>query len=340
MVTRREQLAEQFAAMEKTEEKPAVEVEKVEAAPEERQERARDEAGKFVKAEETKPEKKEETPVEDKYVKPPKSWKQEYLTHYSGLAPEVRAYLHQREDEQNRGVAPLMQRAQRLEAIERALGPVGQHLNDRGVPLDGFLRDISRTVWVLANGTPDQKRAEVLNIARSYGVEMAQQAAAAAAAQPTQADPRLHKVEADLQSLRQERQREIELREQAEWDAAAGAIAQIETDVEKYPHFAAVKVTMGRLIQAGEANSLHDAYTKAVRLNEDVWSQEQARLQVEADTKRKADQAAAAKAARAAAVSPRTASPTGGQVDNTGGKKGRREALMEAIDRHLGAGRV
>ena len=41
----------------------------------------------------------------------------------------------------------------------------------------------------------------------------------------------------------------------------------------KYPHFEQLRVKMGNLIDAGEAKGLEDAYSKAVRLDDNLYKQ-------------------------------------------------------------------
>jgi hypothetical protein len=340
MATRREALAANFDAAEKGDQ---AEVQSEPAAPQESAvseaapavEKARDETGKFLPKDKNEPSK---AAPEDKYAKPPKSWKQDFHTHYAELKPDVRAYLHQREEEQNKGVEPLKSQAQRAQIFEQALGPLGQELNARGVAIDAFLRDISQTVMTLSRGTPEQKQAVLGNIARTYGVQMAQQAAQAA--QTGQTPPEIARLQAELQGIKGEFSRAQQMREQAEWQTVHNHLAEFEKDVEKYPHFSAVRVTMGKLIAAQSASGLEDAYSKAIRLHDDIWQQEQAKQAEAAEAKRKAEQDAAAKAARKSAVSPRSASPAAGQVDDTGSKKGRRATVADAVERHMGGGRV
>ena len=338
--TRRDALVAGFDAAEKGEPiEPVEQVAEPEVAePEQKPDKPRAEDGKFVKGEKSAKSDTSAEPVvtEDKYAKPPKSWKQDFHTHYSGLTPEVRAYLHQREEEQNKGVEPLKHKAQRADLLEQSLGPVGQELAQRGIGLDVFLRDIGNTVWTLARGTPEQKRATLLNIAQQYGVNVAQQAAEAT----QQSNPELDKLRAELHGVRSVIERQHQDRETAEWAQVHNAITQFANDAEKYPHFAAVRVTMGRLIQTGEADSMETAYSKAVRLHDDIWQQEQAKTAADSEAKRKADQDARAKAARASAVSPRTASPAGAGRDDTVSKKGRRSTIEDAFERIAGSGRV
>lgn len=292
----------------------------------------RDEAGRFQGRNDRGA--KVEKPVEDQYSKPPKSWRSEMHAQYPNLPPEVRKYLHQREEEQNKGVEPLKNRAARADLLEQSLGPVMQDLQARGVGVDAFLRDIAQTVMVLSRGTIEQKVATLNSIARQYGVIAAQGAVAAAG---NTGDPRLARLEAQLNGMQAERQAEHQRQEQAEWDWAASQVGLIEQNSEKYPYFSEVRVTMGRLIQTGEAKSLDSAYNKAIRLHDGIWAKEQERQNAAAAQKRREEANRAAQAARRGAVSPRSSSPAA-EAPSVRGKVDRRSALSAAFDDALGSG--
>ena len=283
----------------------------------------RDESGKFAKpAEEAKAAETQEDP----YVKPPKSWKPDFKDKYSGLDPEVRRYLHQREEEQNRGVEPLKLKASRAEAMEAALEPVRQDLESRGISSDAFLRDIIGTATRLQKGSQQEKLQTLMNIAQSYGISLTGQ----------QGDPssqilqRIQAIESGLTTQQQQR-------EAMEWQEAEKQIQAFSSQEEKYPHFETVRETMGRLIQAGAASDMESAYTKAVRLHDDIFEKDQQK-KIDAEISRKKSEAdAAAKAAKAAAVSPKTSSPTGSESVTTA--KSRRAALEDGFEK-LVQGRV
>ena len=115
---------------------------------------------------------------------------------------------------------------------------------------------------------------------------------------------------------------------QAEFD-------RVRTNEEKFPHFEAVRGTMAQLLESNLAPDLETAYAKAVRMQDDVWSLEQERLLNNARTESsKATQVAKAKAA---AVSPRSSTPSG--IATGQSTKDRRSVLESAFDSHAG-GRV
>ena len=152
----------------------------------------------------------------------------------------------------------------------------------------------------------------LIQLARSYGVDPATLAPrndAQASQEPV--PPVIGQMQQEMATLRgyltqqQRAQHDAVMMEQnriindfAQEKSADGALL--------YPHFEAVRVTMGNLMQAGEAKSLKDAYDRAVwsrpDLRERILSD---RAKAEAD-KREAEARKAAEEARKKAVSVRT----------------------------------
>ena len=104
----------------------------------------------------------------------------------------------------------------------------------------------------------------------------------------------------------------------------ANEIERVRSNKERFPHFDMVREDMAQLLERGIAQDLETAYAKAVRINDEVYKLEQERLLKSASTQAsKAQQVAKAKAT---AVSPRSATPSG-QVSKTDAKD-RRSLLM------------
>ena len=85
---------------------------------------------------------------------------------------------------------------------------------------------------------------------------------------------------------------------------------------------------MAQLLELGKAQNLETAYKKAVRLNDDVWALEQDRLLNHA--KQQASKAQQVQKAKAAAVSPKSVTPSG-KVSDPGDKKDRRSLIAEQL---------
>jgi hypothetical protein len=156
----------------------------------------------------------------------------------------------------------------------------------------------------------DENPVEALRqLARSYGVDPANLAPATNALAPLQsADPVLGQLQQEVATLRgyltqqQRIQHDATMAEQhriisdfASTKAADGAAA--------YPHFEQVRVTMGNLLQAGEAKSLKDAYDMAVWARPDLRERILADQRKAEDAKREAEARKAAEDAKKRAVS-------------------------------------
>jgi len=105
-------------------------------------------------------------------------------------------------------------------------------------------------------------------------------------------------------------------------------IEKYRSDVEKYPHFDVVREEMAQLLELGKAQDLETAYKKAVRMNDDVWSVEQERLLK--DAKQAAMKAQQVAKAKAAAVSPKSVTPSG-KVSDGSDKKDRRSLIADQL---------
>jgi hypothetical protein len=149
----------------------------------------------------------------------------------------------------------------------------------------------------------DENPIEALRqLARSYGVDPANLAPANGAQAPLQsADSVLGQLQQEVATLRgyltqqQMADQHRIISDFAQTKAADGAAA--------YPHFEQVRVTMGNLLDVGEAKSLKDAYDMAVWARPDLRERILADQRKAEDAKREADARKAAEDARKRAVS-------------------------------------
>jgi hypothetical protein len=311
----------------------------------------RNEKGQFVSKEEVElVEKEEQTeevvaesqeepeeapePVE---VKPalarPTTWKKDYLpiwdklTTGQQLTPEealkLAEYSNQRESEYKKGVSAYKAEADNSRALREAIEPFIPELQANNIHPAAWINNLGRAHLVLAKGTPEQKVQMFNKLAQDYGITLNNGEIA-----PMQVDPYQQQLMQQLQAMNQEVSTIKSRYEQEEQQRLMNEINRVAQDVEKYPHFEELRDQMAQLLENGLASDLETAYAKAVRLNDDVWQQEQNRLLSQA----KAEAAKAQKVAKAkaAAVSPKSVTPNGA-VGNSGDKKDRRSLLAEQM---------
>ena len=337
---RREQL---MAAMEAAEEGT---LEPVEEAPaelevtDEIEEQARNEKGQFTKEEEEPVEAAQEEEIEEEIeeepaIVRPSTWKKEYLPIWDKLTQgeqltkeesiKLAQYSNQRESEYKKGVSTYKAEADRARAYEEAVAPYVSDLQKRGIKPEQYISNLARADQILSHAPMEQKVQIFQRLAQDYGIQLNQDGQFAAAPQvdayTQQLMNQLNRVNQEVSSIKGRFQQEEEAR-------LSNEIERVRSNVEKFPHFDVVREEMAQLLELGKAQDLETAYAKAVRMNDDVWAIEQERLLKTAQ--KQASKAQQVAKAKAAAVSPRSVTPSG-KVADTGDKKDRRSQISELL---------
>jgi hypothetical protein len=308
-------------------------------------EKPRDEKGRFkseseeqVESDAQEVQAEEPTDEVEEPVKPalarPTTWKKDYLpiwdklTTGQQLTPEealkLAEYSNQRESEYKKGVSAYKAEADNARALREAIEPFVPELQKNGIHPAAWINNLGRAHMILSNA-PYQQKVEMFNkLAQDYGITINN---SGEVVQPSQ-DPYTQQLMSQLQQMNQEVSTIKSRYEQEEQQRLMNEINRVAQDVERFPHFEELRDQMAQLLENGLASDLETAYAKAVRLNDDVWQQEQNRLLQQA----KQEQAKAQKVAKAkaAAVSPKSVTPNG-TVGNSGDKKDRRSLLAEKM---------
>jgi hypothetical protein len=303
---RREILAQQFEAAEQGEDVAPV----------------RDDQGRFAPKKAQQEEEAPEPEEEPVWSKPPASWKKDYHEVWMSADPKMREYAWQREEQMKRGVEPLLSKAQFADAMQEALEPYMDTIRGLGISPDKAVAALAQADYTLRNSPPDQKLQYFMQLAQSYGINLGQ-----AQAQPQQSiDPMVYQLQNELNRVRGE---VMGWKQQQEMAQNQQLLNEINDFSAKAEHFEEARPTMIQLLQSGVAETLEDAYDKAIRLDSALFDRVQQARQAEVNAKKAADKDRAAKSARAAAVSVRGSTPG----TNTAPKAtSRREMLMEALD--------
>ena len=326
---RREQL---MAAMEAAEEGT---LEPVEEAPAEL-EPVDDIAEEVEKPVEIEAATEETQEVEEVHEEPalqrPSTWKKEYLPIWDKLtsgeqltkdeAIKLAQYSNQRESEYKKGVSTYKAEADRAKPFVEVIAPIEQNLAKRGINPTQYVQNLVRAEQILSNAPYQQKVQIFQQLAADYGIQLNNEG------QATQLDPYALQLRNQLNMVNQEVSSIKSRFAQEENQRLMGEIERVRSDVEKFPHFDVVREEMAQLLELGKAQDLETAYKKAVRMNDDVWALEQDRLLKEA--KQSAIKAQQVQKAKAAAVSPKSVTPSG-KVADTGDKKDRRSILAEQM---------
>lgn len=249
----------------------------------------------------------------------PVSWKKDYHAHWEKLDPALQEYIEQREKEAADGIGKHRGNWERARPYYEAIQPFEPIARQYGLDPVQLTQQLWNAHRTLALGSPEEKQQIFNQLAQQYGIQMG-------------GDPTINWLTRELQ---QTKQQVTSWQRQQEEAQQAALQSEISAFAKEHPHFEALKETMAQLLTAGAASNLKDAHDKALRLNDELWTQEQERQRSAQEAQRRQQADAAAKRARTAAVSPRSASPSADMASRAGNKD-RRSALSEAFDAHAG----
>jgi hypothetical protein len=240
---------------------------------------ARDAAGRFAQkqGEQANTEAIQNTPPEDSPAEKatngaPSSWNAEARKLYAKADPALQAYIQQRESETQNGVAKLKSefqgKANFAESVWKEIAPYQQMIEAEGGTPVAAIRDLLGMAATMRTGSPEQKRNLLLQTARQYGVDLG-----SAPDPENQPDPMIEALQREINGMKQQ----FRSREQvAQQERQATLQAEIDQFKADKPHFDRVRHVMGELIERGIATDLDSAYTKAVRLDDDLFTEMQA----------------------------------------------------------------
>jgi hypothetical protein len=287
----------------------------------------------------------EKEPEEVEVVEPepalqrPSTWKKEYLPIWDKLtsgeqltkeeALKLAQYSNQRESEYKKGVSTYKAEADRGRVLEEAIAPFSDEFQKQGITPAVWINNLGRAHMVLTKAPYEQKVQMFQRLAQDYGIQLNQDGQFAA---PPQVDAYTQQLMNQLNQVNQEVSTIKGRFQQEEQARLSNEIERVRSNAEKFPHFDVVREEMAQLLELGKAQDLETAYAKAVRLNDDVWAIEQDRLLKNAQ--KQASKAQQVAKAKAAAVSPRSVTPSG-KVADTGDKKDRRALIAEQMGEAL-----
>lgn len=290
------------------------------------EQRVRDERGRYAREQEAKVPLEPQAVVEERPPRP-SSWKKDYWDDWEKLDPKVAKYVEQREREYASGVSTYRQEAERAKEIFDVIAPYQQLIEKEGGTPARAVQQLLNTAALLRTSDPHTKAQLLLQVAQQYGVPL--EYLGAQQGPQSQVDPQTAWLREQVQQLQGWKENFVSTQEHA-------VQSQINQEIEDFkseaPHFEEVREQMAGLLRAGLADDLKSAYTKAVRMQDDLYEQS---IQERLGGNQRQQHVARAKAA---AVSVKSSIPAAMSTPSTA--KGLRAQLEEATESHLGGGRV
>lgn len=182
-----------------------------------------------------------------------------------------------------------------------------------GTPV-GAVKDLLNTAYLLRTGSPQQKANLVSEIAKTYGVDLAQITAAPAG----DVDPTIQALQdqiAELRTLSNPDTIRKQLQDQQEIDNINAEVKAFASDPANI-HYEKVKGTMASLLGNGQVGSLKEAYESAIWSHPDIRS---TLMQQQTQQPAKLDSDIASKKAAASSIhgSPGVTVPNSGAPERT-----------------------
>ena len=330
-----------------------------------KEDRPRDASGRFLAKDpaEAKPSEPEPAKVEAKPeqpsqpdpaqaqpVEPHPRWSPELKAQFAAWPKDVQEAFKARYGEAEADYTRKTQEiAETRKAFEPVVGeiqrlnPLLQHM---GMTPQQFIAESGAVASNLLSGNPQQRASAIAYLVQhrqvpvpellnALGIPLPPGAEGLQMQRPDPAVSQLHQTVSGLQAqLRQmTEQRELEERQRAQAEFDALGQAKDQNGQPKFPHFERVRKAMIQLVASNQADTWDAAYSKAVRLDDDLYKQtveaERQRVAAEAEKQRLE---AVEKAKKAQPVKSSDGAPKGGQQ-----LKGLDAHLSAAIDR-MGVG--
>jgi len=279
----------------------------------------------------------QEAAEEVKPVSRPSTWKKEYVQIWDKMEAgeqiskedfiKFAEYANQRESEYKKGVSTYKAEADRARSYEEAIAPFVSELQAQNISPAAWINNLGRAHMILSKAPMNEKVQMFQRLAQDYGIQFNGESVA-----PIQQDAYTQQLMNQLNMVNQEVSSIKSRFQQEENQRLTNEIEKYRSDTVNYPHFDVVREEMAQLLELGKAQDLETAYKKAVRMNDDVWSLEQERLLK--DAKQAAIKAQQVAKAKAAAVSPKSVTPSG-KVTEPGDKKDRRSLIAEQMGEAL-----
>jgi len=266
----------------------------------------RGEDGKFVAKDEPA---KEVAPVAEvaepvKLPEPPQSWSAEAKAEWAGLSERARAEVLKRETDMHQALTRHDGELNLGRQLKSAIAPYEAQIRAEGATPIQAVESLLNTAYILRSGTPEQKKALILNTAKQYGVDLG------SLPEEEYVDPTIAQLKAQVEEMRKLADPAYirsTLTKEMESTKIQSDIAAFASD-PAHVHFETVKPLMASILGAGQAKDLKEAYDMACMANPSIRSTLEAAKNAELEAKRKQDIQAKKRAASSVTGSPATPS--------------------------------
>ena len=253
----------------------------------------------------------------------PKNWTADVKKVFDTLPAESQEFMIKRDKEMTsdytKKTQELAEQRKNIEALDKVLQPARQTIHATGISEPEY---ISRLLNA-DNALRTNPKMALRQLAQGYGIDLSTM---------NEESESWNDPDPQYAQLMQQNQQIMQELNNFKQQNIQSTVAQTEQTVEQFsnktnaegklmhPHFDKVRVKMGNLIDAGEAKGLDDAYSKAVRLDDDLYAEaiKTSKLSVkkQEDSKRKAAVEKARKVKPSGSANPPKGSVVASDLDS------------------------
>lgn len=207
-------------------------------------------------------------------LEPPKHWADADKTLFAKAPPEIQQRWLAREAEQQKGLDGKFQEIagfkREREVLDEMFAPLARDLELRGISRPQFIQSLLGAHKYLAS----EPQKAIRWLAEQYNVDLS------TLNEQAQSNPQAEALMREIHGLKTQVNGFMSVQQQAEHQANYGKVesfAEAKDDKGQllHPHFDEVAADVLTLMKAG-TKDLGQAYTKAVRMNDEVWTKVQA----------------------------------------------------------------
>lgn len=234
----------------------------------------------------------EENSAEVQELGAPSTWTKEALQEWAQVPERVKQEILKREDDMMKGMEQYKTAANLGQQYDTVVEPYRALLAAENVNPVELFQNFAANHYLLSRGTPEQKVQLAANMLQHYQIDL-NALLTQFSRSPTPADPKIQNLERQVQTLTQTLTSQQQAAQEKAEAAAMADIEQFAAD-PAHPFFNELIGDIMKLMEAGVATTLSDAYDKAVYANPVTRQKEIDRLTAE-KTSAKAQEEAARK---------------------------------------------
>lgn len=229
----------------------------------------------------------------------PTTWSKEALETWATVPDRAKQEILKREDDMFRGMEQYKEKADLGSQYDTVVEPYRAALAAENINPVELFQNFAGNHYLLSRGTPEQKLQIATNLINHYGIDPS--ALIAAIVDPPQINPEIEALRRELSEVKTGLRSQTDAQQQVRYNELQAKVATFSSD-PKNSHFTEVADDISKLLNAGVATTLEQAYEMAVWNNPVTRAKEITRSTASLMTERQSEEAArVAKAERAKA---------------------------------------